>query len=320
MQTATNDVSSTIGLVKNIMTNSVDTSFESNPINKNFETDLVSSFFENNTLPIENSFYMHNNDVYACLETVDITNKIFNKPNTISFHSGIITKIILEDFAPSQYTLNINQQNVMTAKLNLQTLKYEFDFSSPVKSQTLQILINVHRSTHEPEILDRDDYLNFYRLDHCNINCSNNTFLKQKQSIKLIGYFNNNGIWQQEERILDIYPHNTNRLYLHNVTDSITIDCDQAFGLKTLIVRINDVDVYNGVFTEKWTRIKFVDPNKQFNGAQNKFLSEYINKNTLNMLSIHKLEIIILGANITKVNKHYFHVYNYFFRTEMFAT
>lgn len=277
------------------------------------------------TLDINNSFYVCKTDfsadfgdqkvtgIYTVMESKDITDSLV-KQNKISIcSSGIVNKIVLVDFPIGQYTLSLNGFNVATAKLNTGG-QYEFDFQDRKKSQILEMMIEVAKGL-EPEIPNRQNYLNLGRIDQINIHKSKDCTLSKKHTIQLYGYFLVDDQWINTVKEIAIYPHDTYHLLSNHVIESFDLTIEGNGNVSLLI----DGDSYLSFQTQTGKyRIRVHNPHKLFHGRQNKYLSDEINQNVINMATFDHLHFIVDGCQIVQMRQNYYQTYFYPQRIPLF--
>lgn len=241
--------------------------------------------------------------------------------------SGLVDRIELNDFPYGQYTLSINGHCVATAKYNKCTRKHIFDFTDENnRSQELDVCINVFKYPNEPSLSDRQNYLNFDRVDTTEILYS--TELNDIHHITFHGHmiFNDSYVEKSKEIIVSPYTY---ILRPFSIIESIDV---KTRGNGQLIVKIDEDDVGLFQINSPKIRIKFNNPHKVYNqipmlqydgisaphvelinqswGRFNHFLSEEININTVNLCS-KAVSFIPLGCTIDHVVLHRYVLYRY---------
>lgn len=285
-----------------------------------YKNSYITSLVSINTDPIkiDDTFYKKNDNFYAVLESTDCLEKLrpaSNNNQLIIPCTGIINKISLLDFPHGQYILSLNNRNCCTAKYNNKNKLYEFDFSID-QTEMLQIITNVTQSDREPYIVNRDNYVNFYRLDNIIITFPKNHKLSTKHTIRLHGYFYTDNGYLNEDRYFYIYPCNTYRLNINFPTESVDLLTDNAKG--KVILRLDDTDIDIKQTENGLTKIRFNDYLQKFNySSSNSYLSSEINKQTINMSNI-KCYLITLECKILQLQHNHYKIYRYPERTQYF--
>ena len=294
-------------------------------MNSNFE-DLICKT-ENTTIPLEHTFYSKNSDSYGILENIRYQSgcckHVENLENRshikISRQSGIISKIILDDFPVAECTLVINghDSGLSTIINGIQ----QFDFSTP--PPILSIWLDMSKRNRdlpntEEFNLNKENFLNLSAIDSLAIMIPAGVKLNKKHTIKLCGYFlDKNGQWYQDESTYDYYYYDTYRIHMNNPTDSLTFLTNNNAG--ELVIRLNGEDCYKYEIKDKKFRIKFNDLMLKHQGLANEYLSEYINKNTLNFSKINIMEIIMFDNTIENIFQHYYEIHNFPEREQIYT-
>lgn len=265
--------------------------------------------------PISNELLFNSTNIsYTILEGEDITDKIFfyckdlnhnlNKKKYINdkyyqtcHFSGIITRIVLVDFPKNKtYFLSLNDQNVDSASFDFRNGNYFFDFAKENKSDMLKIYIETAKSGYEPYIENRNDYINFDRIDSIKINASNNTKFDKNYKILLFGYFMENGEWINNTREYQMYTTGVIKINCSYLTHNLIINAPLNIPNTQFMVMINDK--YFGPFELNGTKyVNFENPTKTFFGKQNIHLNDIQNMKSINLAHTHinNLSIILLN-------------------------
>ena len=263
---------------------------------------LTSLTNRSNTLPIELTF-IHNENSYAILKKINITENIKPIPFIKLTSTGLIKQILLTDFPIGQYTLSLNGCNCATAKHN------KFDFSGK-KSDILIELISVTQPKY-------DYLLDFDRFDDKRIIISKNTKLNSKHLIQINERVINNDEIIDSIKNITVYPYNTYQLMVIKYpTESIEIRADNNDG--TIIIKFDDIEFANFKSSENLIRINFCNPDKLYMGTMNSYLNEEINTNTINMGRVSNVTMIVLGCKIIEMYQICYKIYSYPNRTEIF--
>jgi hypothetical protein len=284
-----------------------------------------------NTVSIDSTFYISNDNTYALLERKNILNMLMLDKHININSTLFVKKISLLDVPIGQYILSLNGYNCGTAAYNSDTKIYEFDFAKK-KSNQLSILMSkisgIDQETGNIVIpsnpckidlvtghmsgtdfdtdthINSDNHLLLSRIDCININACN-AKLNQKHIIQLES--------DKTTHKLEVYPYNTFSLRITMPTDSIDIKTDSDDGFIILKIYAGLCEEYNFKFkssTQK-SRIKFGDTFLKVQGLANKYLSEYINKNTLNMSNVSRISLVIIDCKITELYQNYYNIYSY---------
>lgn len=143
-------------------------------------------------------------NTYTVLERNSITVKPDPENNryVIKSQAGLIRKIHLVDFPPGQYFLQIENQNVATAKL--ENGQYAFHLDAEHRSQLLDYYSNI--TTLEVSTPDREKYIQIGRVDRiCILTPSP---LEKEMKIRLEGLFRDrDGNWTHSNALYTLYPN-----------------------------------------------------------------------------------------------------------------
>jgi hypothetical protein len=281
-----------------------------------------------NTNPIDTTYYRHDNNTYAILEKKDISKSIDNHAYIRGiplYIDGMIYNITIVNPPQSQYTLLLNGHNCMTAQYDGHN--YIFDFRNH-KSELLQSIIDTHISNNEPPIEDRNNFINLSKIDSVMISFPPEMISPEYNSnynIMITGYFNDNNEWKYMTKIFNVYPNYENniRLNINHPTDSIDIEFEQVsdskIGKVIFYVQYHeyerfDIDFNNSAFK----RIKFADERGRFVGRQNKYLSDFINKNTINFNMVDSIRMTVINCKVRRIYQNAYRIYNYPNRMPLF--
>jgi hypothetical protein len=280
----------------------------------------ANAFLSNIPLPLELTFYSGDSQHYAILvsdEAKLITNH-HEKPTKLRLQLwDFVTQIRLLDFPMGQYTLQVNGVNVATASMNDEIMMFDF---KEKRSRMLETFIAVVVAPQEPQIVDRENYLNFNRIDSTILHLPKNVHLKTHHQIEIVGYFKSSidQTWKQGSRVIDLYPESTYKLVMAHPTDSLTIETDNLKG--QILVRINgqNAGLYEMALQSPsspssycgriWCKIKFCDPMQISQTSENAHLNSEINANTLNFTMIHSCELIAFNCQIKSITQHYYQI------------
>jgi hypothetical protein len=284
--------------------------------------------YSNNTLPIDLSFYKKDDEHYALLETKEVD---IGKPLSYLrlICDGLIDHIFLDDFPLGQYTLEISGCNCATSRFNRQKGCNEFNFTQK-RSDMLDQMISLNRSENESKttIISRENYVNFKRHDSIRIHYPSSLVLKDTVTLSLHGYFPT--VVQSKEYVEDtetrtMYPHDTYYLNINHPTDSLDIFVSSNTGTGMIILEVNGYEVTRSNCyplsnsSNLGVRIKFQNPYGYLMGAENTYLSDEINRQTLNMSRVNSLALICLNCRPVKIIQSLYNIYHYPSRTKVFC-
>jgi len=269
-----------------------------------------------NSLPLDMTFYKKDEKNYAILEKHDVMNRFHLDSHLRITMGGLVNKITLLDFPIGQYTLSLNGQNCATARYNKETNYYEFDLTR--ENSMLSILKKCAISGNEPKLDNRSDYINLYRIDNVSIIIPRSVQLNDRQTICLHGFFDHVEKWVETSHKLTLYPHNTYNLCISQPTESIDIKADRVDG--TIILRVAGIELCTFKSNTNLMRIKFSNPDQLFNGKQNEYLSEEINRNVINMSRIDNVSIVAHDCKITEIYQNCYGIYSYPERSQIFIS
>ena len=179
-------------------------------------------------LPIPNptGVYVRGNDIVQ-LETKDICCDLSDGLKMVGA-TGIISDIWMTDFDPKlQYSLNCNGLQLTNSKYNKKLDCQVISFYS--LSEANQRFLEIATSEDEPEIpkYRRNRYLNLDRIDSVLIYPSGDAIkkrtLKPIQHLTLVGFFKNDGRWEEGSRSYPIYPYGTYRLNISHPTEFLDV-------------------------------------------------------------------------------------------------
>lgn len=267
--------------------------------------------FGTNTVPLEQTFSKISDDSYAVLEKHSIT---LDKPQSnieiVSY--GCIDHIYLDDFPHAQYTLQINGFNCATSVYNTERHCYEFDLVTKPSKMLQDMIFVSHPETGHP------NFLNCCRIDSIYVIYPKGTLLDYKHKITLHGYFRG----ELRSETIDVYPHHTFKLNLNHPTDFLQLHFSQKMSPSIFIrLLINGIPhLEENIKSESQCRIKFHNPDMMLMGAQNSYLSDAINHETLNLSRVDRLQLVVIGTPVINVDQFYYMVYYYPSRTPRFAS
>ena len=149
----------------------------------------VAQPYSSTTVPIDMTYYKKDEGMYVILQDNNVDKKNIELLKYISIPSdGIINRIILNDLPMCQYILTVNNQNCATSTFNSELNCCEFNLSGK-QSQMLSMFISSSKTNSEPQIQNRQTYLNFARCDIVGIIFPKTQKLNSVHTITLHGYF-----------------------------------------------------------------------------------------------------------------------------------
>lgn len=270
-------------------------------------------------IPLDDCFIKHSPNTYSVLLSKDVTKHLKIRNGVFIETNGVVNKIELVDVDPGQYILSLNNINCATAKYNDTTKMYEFDFSKP-KSKMLQTYINILK-TNDCKFDDGNDYLPFARIDTAKIN---GLKCKYGQIIRYHGWFPTNvecTTWNNDihEQIIYGCPYYYYTLNLKNVTESLEIYfSNEKNDSKHFIIYMDGKKYIDNPFNDNCVTLFFKNNTDFYNGIQNKYLNENINKMTLNLTRVGSIKIVA-NCKIRKVVQNFYETYDYPNRVKLFV-
>ena len=239
---------------------------------------------------------------------------------------------IVFDFPIGQYILSLNGHNVATAKFNVDTNCYEFDFVK-YQSDELKLWISFAHHEHEPTIINREKYVNLQRFDSIRIIHTTQQPLNQMHKITLSGYFPEHVTIDGQDKLnytlmsqtINVFPHNTYDVFIGLPTESIDIFTDNVNGKIIAFLNCNEkcsktcYDIVD--FDQKHygsIRLKMHNPTHRYEDKSSAYLSSEINANVINFGSAY-LHLSTVDCKITKIIQHCFVSYHYPDRTRLFT-
>ena len=272
------------------------------------------------TVPLEWSLYSRDPTSYAVLETHDVTATMTTDRNSLRIvGGGLVRRILLRDFPLGQYTLSLNNQNCATARFDPESGDQVFDFVAR-RSEMLTTIIGVARAEDEPVIEGRDHYCNLSRVDSAKVLLPRDSPLNGAgpRVIGLEGYFLEGSVWRAGTRDLVVFPGDTHQPGLNHPTVSLAVVTDDPQG--TIAVRVDGITVPVYELGPTIHVARFRDPSGLYRGAQNRFLSDEINRETINMSRVNDVEVITSGCRIHSLHQHRYQVYRYPERFPIFSS
>lgn len=184
---------------------------------------IINTSEKNKKLSMDEIIHQGEED-FAILERFECSFGLESRKDGVKlWNRGIITKIILEDFpACYKYMLSVNGGHIDSTVI--QDGKCTFDFSKREKSARLEQFISLLVDEDEPNIIDRNHYVNFYKANLIQIYCSNSKIIYPPyMHIKLVGYFEENGEWIRREELWRVFTQNVISIYLTWPTQSVIL-------------------------------------------------------------------------------------------------
>lgn len=227
---------------------------------------------------------------------------------------GYINKILLLDFPKTcNYKLVLNGQDITIANYNNDIAMYQFTFDKNKDGAFICNNIPCFEFSQNTvgTFVDIDDkiYLNFDKIDSSKIILIPKIKLRNKHHIRLSGKFKQNNVWIEGFYDTVIYaPYNNLSVFINNPTDSLDIKSNSDHG--NIILLMNGYKYGTFKSSTKMMRIKFYDENLQTIGRQNEYLSDEINKTTINMSKIDSLRLIQSNCKIIELYQNYYNIYN----------
>lgn len=294
-------------------------------VNSRYTDDFIANLKSTNA---EN--YCETENTYAYLETKEITPNNKNKISLCFY--GIVDLMELMNFPIAQYILSLCGQNIISGKLSEDTKSYSFDIQNPYPTNKMvPQWCEMTKHEDEPNIEYRNSYINFGRCDCIEILFPEKAFdlyFNKKLEVVLRGYFKVNNEWSKNKgtKTIDVYPNPKNNVYfeLVNPTDSIDLEIETFGDEATIICLINGeeykkININNLNAGFKFHRIKFTNHEQKYmNANENKYLTDEINKNTINFSKIDKISLVVLNCKITKIKQHFYNVYLKNLRTPLY--
>lgn len=258
------------------------------------------------TMKIDQNMYIYDANNYAMLEPLDISNEILkNSDNCLKISADIICKsITLVNFPVGQYTLNFNGINVKTAKCEVMenNISYVFDFSEN-QTNTLISFVKMTMSENEPVIENRQNYVNLSKIENFKIISNKNFDNNTQYKIMLDGYFKSKNNWITGSITKNTYA-NTWNCTLNHPTDCIDLHLTKINTLENakilFLIEGNLYAEHNFEKHQTSIRIKCKDlKDWNFNrGAQNNYLSDEINSNTINFSRVDLTEFVFVNCKL----------------------
>jgi hypothetical protein len=275
--------------------------------------DLFIEYLKENTNSVEDSFCISGNYVSQLISNdAKIT---YAKDDEFDInYSGLIHKVQIVDFAGEEYDMTIIGSNVMESENGV------FDFEKGMQNKSSKLgAYMFHARGVEPDIPDREKYLNFRRIDTISIQRKNKPQIVPGIMIrvKLFGYFYEQNTWTEyKEKVVEIYLHqnNSQRLNLYGAVDSLDIYSQSNSGT---------VELYLDGFLHSTTeitdfpfqRIKFRDPEQKYCTKSSTVLTDTINTNTLNFDRIEHTYFVFKNCVINRIVANRYQTYKHPHRT-----
>ncbi len=286
------------------------------------ETNVVSKFLlasinENdlsNILPLNLVFFQNSKNIYSILEKNDVTSFLKSFPYIKLDIEGLIHKIVLLDFPCSNYILSLNSTNYCSSVYNIEQQTHEFNLEKG--NSIFGTLKEISIGHNEPNLMKRNDYLNFNRISRSEIIFPKDLKIGEKYNICIYGFFYEIDKWVYCSKNMVVYPNNTHYLYINEPTESLDLKIE---GNGSIRFNFNTGDEFDFDTVTGTTKIKFVNPFRLFEGIQNQYLSDEINKNVINMSNFEYLSITTINCNILQIYQNHYRCYNYPERRKLFS-
>jgi len=284
--------------------------------------DLFKTQLEENSIPLEKSFHQTKNS-YSALITRDV---ILNRSKRIVCN-GLINKLELINYPNVRCILNFNGMNVATSKLSKDGNYFDIKEGIKVIDSQLELMHSITCDEIQLELKNHEDFMNFNKILNISIIIPKeyvNFAFDEKLQVIAHGYFYNKGnLGDLTTKTIDIYPHYDNTIspMMHHPTDSIDLYVE---GKGTVICYVNGEEYSRMHVGDKnsyfeFHRMKFNDEENYFHGLQNNYLSDEINKNTINFSRVDNVNFITIGCKINKINQHYYETLSYPGRYKIFS-
>jgi len=242
-------------------------------------------------------FYTNNDTFYSILTKFTHTIKFnLTKQYKIYQPDCLISKIILDDFPINQqYIMRGCGANLATAQVINNKPIFNIDNEKP--SNMLSGIINASITENDKNIDDRNKYLNISKID--DFGFLTNKYLENNYNVKLLGLYYKDNVWIKDVKNYSIYPYETCLNYLRDITSSLWFTCNWGFKIS---LKLNGL-IY-GPFTSKFDnkykmhsiKFNFDGWNDIIDGKQNKYVSDEINKKSINLSQIENISVILIDG------------------------
>lgn len=263
-------------------------------------------------LPLDKVFYSADERSYAVLQSCRIKNVSRSDNRIALWMSDLVDTIILDGFPTVQYILNVNGSNVCTAFYRNGQIVFDLN---RVRNGSMAFLKAIKRDDGEPAVTMAADGTDRFLLPmnncHCDIIFPKGTELDGTEKIILQGYH------PDQAGDYGLYKTMTYKHYVHtyycptsDVIETITVETQ---GCYPVALRIGSDEFWSqssGVSMLEKHVFRLRDPQMRYMGKQNNYLSEYINKNTLNCDRAPSM-FIITEASIKSVVATKFDIRSY---------
>jgi hypothetical protein len=251
---------------------------------------------------------------YAVIQSQD-HNFVLQKHINIS-RSALVDRITLDTCPIGQYTIFVGatSMNCATARINPELNCNEFNFVEQ-QSNAFKTYNQLRARTYEGKIPKHETFL--YLQDRVEIHYPQDLLSNGPYQITMYGYFDLcSETPNYTSKKVIIYPKSTYSVDLRGPTDSIDILVDKIDPTLpiTMNVRFYPIDITCHPLAFGATygiRIKFRDPLQELPELENDYLSDIINKNTLNMSRLNYTLISFDNGFPIKCMQHAYVVYNY---------
>lgn len=259
------------------------------------ENELLINYLKDNTIDIN---YYDNEDTYSLLETHDVTGICSKSRNINLVIKSQFKKITIHDFPDFHCSLFINGTSVATINDGIIDIGKYFNKSS-------SILYNYMKRTNS-----KHGYLDGSQIDNMQLSVPKMFAFPENSHYRVI-------IDTDEgEETHKIYPENTYCLNLSNITDSIDVQVQGTKGEAILYIDDKIVGSQNTDFGI--VRFKLRNLEDDYLGFQNRYLSEEINNNTINLSKVKSVRLVLLHCTLKSVKQNMFSTYKKHTRQKLF--
>lgn len=265
------------------------------------------------TLTQDDNYYKYSEDIYVAKT---FQKESFNKTIPIHIPYGLLcTKIVLIDCPYGQYNLTSGGYTVTSNNINYEDKTQAFNFEKRTKAlERITELINIPAN-----IGNIDNFgsiwntVNVIKYDiSLRLAVPRNIVLPNELKIKFVGYDATTKESLKIEQI--IYPNSTYDVNTCGPTCMFNVICDNVNENSEVIITIPDLALS---FSSKefiignHCNIAIFDPMQRAFGQQNKYLSDRMNKNSINLGRIENPVVIICkNCTIKELNSVKYTVYN----------
>lgn len=221
----------------------------------------------------------------------------------------LISKIILDDFPiTQQYIMRGCGINLATARLI--NNKPTFIINSKKRSNMLTSLVNVAKSENENDISERDKYLNIGRIYEFGF--LSNKKLENRHNVKLSGLYLSDNKWIKDTKNYLTFPYEYELKYLmKGLVKELYFHSKDAFEIGLRI----EGKIYGPFSSEKtqncfknFIKFNFDGWDNVINGKQNKYVSNEINRKSINFNLLNNFSVILMAGSKQLNLYHYAYV------------